>query len=73
MPCPLTTGLLMALPTAQAQSGNGSYLAGKTLTIIVNQTAGQPRDLEARPVCGTLEPPSLPQSAQGVNNGGARN
>ncbi len=38
----------MALPAAQAQSDSGSYLAGKTLTIIVNRTAGQPRDLETR-------------------------
>jgi hypothetical protein len=55
LPCPLTTGLLMALPAAQAQSGSGSYLAGKTLTIIVNQTAGQPRDLEARLYAEFLE------------------
>ena len=48
LPSPLTTGLLMALPAAQAQSGSGACLAGKTLTIIVNQTAGQLRDLEAR-------------------------
>ncbi len=37
----------MALPAAQTQSGSGSCLAGKTLTIIADQTAGQPRDLEA--------------------------
>jgi hypothetical protein len=45
----------MALPAAQAQSGSGSYLAGKTLIIIVNRTAGQPFDLEARLYAEFLE------------------
>jgi tripartite-type tricarboxylate transporter receptor subunit TctC len=44
----LATGLLMVPPAARAQSDTKSYLTGKTLTIIVNQSAGQPRDLEAR-------------------------
>jgi hypothetical protein len=47
-PCPPATGLLMTLPALQARSGSGSCLEGKTLTIVVNQTAGQPRDLEAQ-------------------------
>ncbi len=55
LPCPLTTGLLMALPATQAQPGSGSYLAGKTLTITVNQTAGQPRDLGAHLYAEFLE------------------
>jgi len=50
---PLLTGLLaaglsIAPPAAQAQSDAKSYLTGKTLTILVNQSAGQTRDLEAR-------------------------
>ena len=44
----LTMVLLVGSTAARAQSGGGSYLAGKTLTIIVNQGAGQTRDLEAR-------------------------
>jgi hypothetical protein len=45
----------MALPAAQARSGSGSCLAGKTLTIVVDQTAGQPPDLEAQLYAEFLE------------------
>jgi hypothetical protein len=55
LPCPPATGLLMALPAAQARSGSGSCLAGKTLTIVVDQVAGQPRDPETRLYAEFLE------------------
>lgn len=50
----LATGLLMAPPAARAQSDAKSYLAGKTLTILVNQSAGATRDLEARVYAASL-------------------
>lgn len=64
----LATGLLTASPAAQA----ASYLAGKTLTIIVNQSAGQTRDLEAR-VYGEFLGRELPgkPDVKIVNMGGA--
>ena len=67
LPFPLTTGLLMALPAAQAQSGSGSYLAGKPSPLLSIRLRGS--RVTWRPACMrnssnvTCPATSLPQSA----------